>query len=125
VPKNTLKKSNIVRDIFKASTSKNIQPERYISEVLAQPLTTIESSDQEDGTVDEINESSLRQDILYKTTGLCFACANNCNDLDNGLECMFCNKLYHIKCLDPKEYCCLGSDDILYICFKCQKNFNK
>ncbi|KAF0697393.1 Jerky-like, partial [Aphis craccivora] len=90
-----------------------------------QQLTIIESSDKEDGTVDEIKESSLRQDILYKTTGLCFACANNCNEIDNGLECMFCNKLYHTKCLDPKEYCCLGSDDILYICFKCQKNFNK
>jgi len=95
-----------VRDIFKASLSKNIQPERYVSEILAQPLTIIESSDQEDGTVNEINESSLRPDVLYKTTGLCFACANNCNDIDNSLECSATN--YIIKNVRFKRVLLLG-----------------
>jgi len=52
-----------VSDIFQASTSKNIQPETYFSEMLAQPLTIIESSDQEN-TVEDIYESNSESEVL-------------------------------------------------------------
>lgn len=128
-PKKNVKKSNIVRNMFQASTSKTTQPETlFTSEKLAQPLTTTEFLDYEDNApdnaVENINTFNSKSGVFLKNEGLCFKCAKNLNGIDNGLECTFCIKLYHLKCLDPKEYCCLESNEILYICNECQKDAN-
>lgn len=63
---------------------------------------------------------------VYKTEELCFKCANNLTRTNTGLECEFCSHIYHIKCLNSKEYSDLDLNNIvLFICNSCQKNLDQ